>query len=274
MSHGTSEYTPLGDRRSWSSSSSRCSRCFWIVMLSLQDAGDDRRRAPDPEGVDAGELQGAVRGRLGQPAAAPADQLDRDRADRDDDRGDAGVVRGLRDRAPGLPGQGLMLGGALAIAMFPPISVVGPLFDMWRALGLYRHVPGPDHPVPDVRAAAGDLHPGRRSSERYRGISKQAAQVDGATPFQAFTKVIFPLAAPGVFTAAILVFIFAWNDFVFADLADVVQRVAHGARRRSRSSPASRSSPQPTGNIAAAAVLVTVPIIIFVLSSSAASSRA
>src|SRR4029077_20864586 len=45
---------------------------------------------------------------------------------------------------------------------------------------------------------------------------EQAAQVDGATPWQAFTKVIAPLAAPGVFTTAILVFIFAWNDFIFA----------------------------------------------------------
>ena len=45
---------------------------------------------------------------------------------------------------------------------------------------------------------------------------EQAAQVDGATPFQAFRKIIVPLAAPGVFTTAILVFIFAWNDFVFA----------------------------------------------------------
>ena len=44
---------------------------------------------------------------------------------------------------------------------------------------------------------------------------EQAAQVDGATPWQAFRKVIVPLAAPGVFTAAILTFFFAWNDFVF-----------------------------------------------------------
>ena len=44
----------------------------------------------------------------------------------------------------------------------------------------------------------------------------KAARVDGATPFQAFRRVIAPLAAPGVFTSAILVFIFAWNDFLFA----------------------------------------------------------
>ena len=74
---------------------------------------------------------------------------------------------------------------------------------------------------------------------------------------------ILPLAAPGVFTAAILVFIFAWNDFLFAISLT--------------SSDASRTVPapgllhrrvvvhQPTGSIAAAAVVVTVPIIIFVL---------
>ena len=46
---------------------------------------------------------------------------------------------------------------------------------------------------------------------------EQAAQIDGATPWQAYRKVIVPLAAPGVFTAAILIFIFAWNDFLFAN---------------------------------------------------------
>ena len=45
---------------------------------------------------------------------------------------------------------------------------------------------------------------------------EKAAKMDGATPFQAFTKVIAPLAAPGMFTTAILVFIFCWNDFLFA----------------------------------------------------------
>ena len=90
----------------------------------------------------------------------------------------------------------------------------------------------------------------------------KAARVDGATPFQAFRKVIAPLAAPGVFTAAILVFIFAWNDFLFAisltstDRArtvpaalaffsgDVAVRPAHRVDRRRRrwSSPSPSSS--------------------------------
>ena len=113
------------------------------------------------------------------------------------------------------PGKRLILAGALAIAMFPPISTVGPLFDMWRALHLYDTWLGLIIPyltfslplaiyvlVAFFREIPWDL--------------EQAAQVDGATPFQAFTKVIVPLAAPGVFTAAILVFIFCWNDFLFA----------------------------------------------------------
>jgi multiple sugar transport system permease protein len=161
------------------------------------------------------------------------------------------------------PGKRLILAGALAIAMFPPISTVGPLFDMWRALGLYDTWPGLIIPyltfslplaiyvlVAFFREIPWDL--------------EQAAQVDGATPFQAFTKVIVPLAAPGVFTAAILVFIFAWNDFLFA--------ISLTSSDASRTVPAAlafftgeSSFTQPTGSIAAAAVVVTVPIIVFVL---------
>lgn len=161
------------------------------------------------------------------------------------------------------PGKALVLGGALAVSMFPPISVVGPLFDMWRALGLYDTYPGLIIPyltfalplaiyilVAFFREIPWDL--------------EEAAQVDGATPFQAFRRIIFPLAAPGVFTAAILVFIFAWNDFVFA--------ISLTSSDASRTVPAAiafftgdSQFTSPTGNIAAAAVLVTIPIIIFVL---------
>ena len=88
--------------------------------------------------------------------------------------------------------------------------------------------------------------------------------MDGATPWQAFIKIILPLAAPGVFTAAILVFIFAWNDFVFA--------ITLTSSNNARTVPAalafftgpSQFTPA-SSNIAAAAVLVTIPIIVFVL---------
>jgi multiple sugar transport system permease protein len=161
------------------------------------------------------------------------------------------------------PGKSLVLGGALAIAMFPPISVVGPLFDMWRALGLYDTYLGLIIPYLTFALPLAIY----TLVAFFREIPwelEQAAQIDGATPFQAFRKVILPLAAPGVFTAAILVFIFAWNDFVFA--------ITLTSSDASRTVPAAMAFFQgdsqftaPTGNIAAAAVLVTVPIILFVL---------
>jgi len=161
------------------------------------------------------------------------------------------------------PGKGLILGGALAIAMFPQISVVGPLFDMWRTLHLYDTYPGLIIPYLtfSLPLAIYILVAFFREIPWELG---QAAQIDGATPWQAFRKVILPLAAPGVFTAAILVFIFAWNDFIFA--------ITLTSSDKSRTVPAAIAFFQgdsqftaPTGNIAAAAVLVTIPIIIFVL---------
>jgi multiple sugar transport system permease protein len=161
------------------------------------------------------------------------------------------------------PGKRVILAGALAIAMFPPISTVGPLFDMWRALGLYDTWPGLIIPYLTFSLPLA-IYVLVAFFREIPWELEQAAQVDGATPFQAFTKVIVPLAAPGVFTAAILVFIFAWNDFLFA--------ISLTSSDASRTVPAAlafftgeSSFTQPTGSIAAAAVVVTVPIIVFVL---------
>ena len=161
------------------------------------------------------------------------------------------------------PGKRVVLAGALAIAMFPPISTVGPLFDMWRTFGLYDTWPGLIIPYLSFSLPLAIY----TLVAFFREIPwelEQAAQVDGATPFQAFRKVIVPLAAPGMFTAAILVFIFAWNDFLFA--------ISLTSSDASRTVPAALAFftgesqfTQPFGNIAAAAVIVTVPIIIFVL---------
>ncbi len=161
------------------------------------------------------------------------------------------------------PGKAVILAGALAIAMFPPISVVGPLFDMWRALGLYDTWPGLIIPYLTFALPLA-IYVLVAFFREIPWELEQAAQVDGATPLQAFRKVIIPLAAPGIFTAAILVFIFAWNDFVFA--------ISLTSSDESRTVPAALAFftgesqfTEPTGNIAAAAVLVTIPIIIFVL---------
>jgi multiple sugar transport system permease protein len=93
---------------------------------------------------------------------------------------------------------------------------------------------------------------------------EKAAQMDGATPMQAFRRVILPLALPGVFTAGILTFIAAWNDFLFANVLTSTDA--------SRTAPVAlaffRGASQftdPSGAIAAGAVVVTVPILIMVL---------
>jgi trehalose/maltose transport system permease protein len=160
-------------------------------------------------------------------------------------------------------GKAIILSGSLAVAMFPPISIVGSLFNLWRNIGLFDTWPGLIIPYMTFTLPLAIY----TLSAFFREIPwelEQAAQVDGATPFQAFTKVIAPLAAPGVFTTAILVFIFAWNDFLFANTLT--------STSDARTVPATLAFftggsqfQDPTGQIAAAAVVVTVPIIIMVL---------
>lgn len=160
-------------------------------------------------------------------------------------------------------GKRLVLSIALAIAMFPVVSLVGPLFDQWSALGLYDTWPGLIIPYMSftLPLAIWTL------TAFFREIPwemEQAAQVDGATSWQAFRKVIVPLAAPGVFTAAILTFFFAWNDFVFGisltsttDARPVPAQLAFFVG-------ADQFNPA-VAQMSAAAVVVTVPIIIIVL---------
>jgi multiple sugar transport system permease protein len=160
-------------------------------------------------------------------------------------------------------GKRLVLSTALAIAMFPTVALVSPLFDMWRSLGLYDTWLGLILPYMSFTLPLSIWV----LSAFFREIPwemEQAAQVDGATAWQAFRKVIVPLAAPGVFTAAILTFFFAWNDFVFG--------ISLTATDRARPVPAALAFftgatyfEQPTAAITAAAIVVTIPIIALVL---------
>jgi multiple sugar transport system permease protein len=161
------------------------------------------------------------------------------------------------------PGRTVILLAALAIAMFPPISIVGPLYELWRNIGLFDTWLGLIIPYMTFTLPLAIYV----LSAFFREIPwelEQAAQMDGATPFQAFRKVIVPLAAPGVFTTAILVFIFAWNDFVFAaslTSTSASQTVPAAINQF----PGASQFSAPVGSVAAAAVVVTVPIIIIVL---------
>jgi multiple sugar transport system permease protein len=161
------------------------------------------------------------------------------------------------------PGKSAILAGALAISMFPAISIVGGLFNVWRQVGLYDTWIGLILPYLSFSLPLSIYI----LSAFFREIPwdlEKAAQMDGATPMQAFRRVILPLALPGVFTAGILTFIAAWNDFLFANVltSTDASRTAPVALAFFRG--ASQFS-DPSGAIAAGAVVVTVPILIMVL---------
>jgi multiple sugar transport system permease protein len=161
------------------------------------------------------------------------------------------------------PGKKALVGVSLLIAMFPQVSLISPLFEIERSIGLFDTWPGLILPYITFSLPLAIY----TLSAFFRQIPwelEKAAKMDGATPAQAFRRVIAPLAAPGVVTSAILVFIFCWNDFLFA--------ISLTSTEASRTAPVALSFftgasqfEDPTGAISAAAVVITIPIIVFVL---------
>lgn len=161
------------------------------------------------------------------------------------------------------PGKKIVLTVSLMVSMFPVISLVTPLFNVWRMLGLYDTWIGLIIPYLSLTLPISIW----TLAAFFRQIPwelDQAAQVDGATPLEAFRKVIVPLAAPGVFTTAIIAFFIAWNDFVFG--------ISLTSTETARTVPAALAFftgasqfESPTGAISAAAIIVTIPIVILVL---------
>ncbi|MEO3761258.1 carbohydrate ABC transporter permease [Mycobacterium sp. B14F4] len=161
------------------------------------------------------------------------------------------------------PGKQLLIGVALLIAMFPHISLVTPIFELERAVGLFDTWPGLIIPYITFALPLAIY----TLSAFFREIPwdlEKAAKMDGATPAQAFRRVIAPLAAPGIVTAAILVFIFAWNDLLLALSLTATQRAITAPVAIANFTGSSQFE-EPTGSIAAGAMVITIPIIIFVL---------
>ncbi|GCD18934.1 carbohydrate ABC transporter permease [Cellulomonas algicola] len=161
------------------------------------------------------------------------------------------------------PGKRLILTTALGVSIFPVISIVTPLFNLWRNIGLYDTWAGLIIPYLSLTLPISIW----TLAAFFRQIPwelEQAAQVDGATSWQAFRKAIVPLAAPGVFTTALIAFFIAWNDFVYG--------ISLTSTSRARPVPAALAFftgasqfEEPTGAISAAAVIVTIPVVILVL---------
>jgi multiple sugar transport system permease protein len=161
------------------------------------------------------------------------------------------------------PGKRLLIGAVLLISMFPAISLVTPLFDIERRVGLFDTWPGLI--IPYIAFALPlAIYTLSAFFREIPWVLEKAAKMDGATPGQAFRKVIAPLAAPGIVTAAILVFIFAWNDLLLA-LSLTATKAAITAPVAIANFTGSSQFEEPTGSIAAGAMVITVPIIVFVL---------
>lgn len=161
------------------------------------------------------------------------------------------------------PGKRAIVGISLLISMFPQIALVTPLFKIETAIGIFDTWLGLIIPYITFALPLAIY----TLSAFFREIPwdlEKAAKMDGASPFQAFRMVIAPLAMPGVFTTGILVFISCWNDFLFA--------LSLTSTNAARTVPAAMSYFQgattfekPTQAIAAAAVVITIPVVIFVL---------
>lgn len=161
------------------------------------------------------------------------------------------------------PGKKLIIGASLMIAMFPAVALVTPMFQIFTTIGIFDTWLALIIPYITFALPLGIY----TLAAFFREIPwelEKAAKMDGATPYQAFTKVIAPLAMPGVFTTAIIVFITCWNDFIFA--------ISFTTTEASRTVPAAMSYftgattfERPDGPIAAAAVIITIPVLFVVL---------
>ncbi len=160
-------------------------------------------------------------------------------------------------------GKGIALSLIIATSMFPGIAVVVPLLQLFTDItwiNTYQSmiVPSMSFALPLAIWLLTAFF------KQMPFELEEAAQIDGATPAQSFRKVILPLAAPGVFTTAILVFIAAWNEFIIA--VSMVNKSEYKTANVIVSQFTGQSQfDQPFGTQMAAGVVVTIPLVIAVL---------
>jgi multiple sugar transport system permease protein len=156
--------------------------------------------------------------------------------------------------------KGLIMGSLLLVSMFPQISIAGPVWRILQKLGWLNSYQGLIIPYITLTLPLGIWILTSFFSELPDEL-EDAAKIDGCGHLQTLFRIMVPLAAPGVFTAAILVFIYAWNEFFFALLIMT--------RQKFQTLPVGIALFQgqyslPWGEIAAASTVSTVPLVIFV----------
>jgi multiple sugar transport system permease protein len=159
-------------------------------------------------------------------------------------------------------GKFVVLGIVLGASMFPGVALLTPLFQLFTNIhwiGTYQALI-----IPDISFALPlTVYTLTAFFAEMPWELEQAALVDGATPGQAFRKVILPLTAPGLFTTAILAFIAAWNEYLLASelSSDRTQPVTVAIAAFTGSQP----HQEPYTAIMAAGTIVTIPLVILVL---------
>ncbi len=160
-------------------------------------------------------------------------------------------------------GRSVILYIILAMTMFPAIAILGSLFEMIRRFNLYNTMQGlvftyMTFTLPFTVWVLANFF------KAMPGELEEAALVDGSTPFQAFYKILLPLALPGLVTTGLLAFIAAWNEFLFA-LTFTNTYEARTVQPAIASFRGSTQFDEPWGSIMAASVVVTVPLVVLVL---------
>src|SRR3954470_18672214 len=162
-----------------------------------------------------------------------------------------------------LKGKGLILAIVLTISTFPQIAIAAPLFKLWSDIGLFNTWIGLIIPYLTFALPLSIYIMVSFFKEIPKDL-EEAALVDGATNFQAFRKVVVPLAAPGLATAGILTFIGAWNEFLLAVTLTSSSKARTVAAAIAFFTGATEHE-VPYGSISAASVVISVPLIILVL---------
>lgn len=162
------------------------------------------------------------------------------------------------------PFKSFILALVLTIAMFPGIVIVGPLyqqFSNWNLTNNYLALilPNVTFTLPLCIWTLNAF---------FRDLPlelEESARVDGCTRMQTFVKIVAPLAAPGVFTAAILLFIAAWNEFLFARTFMSEEFKLTATVAIAQFEGADVGTQYPWGQITAASIVITLPLVILVL---------
>ena len=160
-------------------------------------------------------------------------------------------------------GKGALLLVVLATSMFPLVAIIVPLlknFSDWQWINTYQAMIIPDLSF-SLPLAVWNLTSFFRQMPQEL---EQSAMVDGCTPGQAFRKVILPIAAPGIFTTAIIIFIGAWNEFLVAVTMINNPAMQPATVLLSKFTGASQFN-TPFGSQMAAGVIMTLPLVIMVL---------